>query len=102
MSMLIKIGVAFAVAVIGLAAPAHADDAQDQTFAQLLDSRGLLFNFRLERMQGLRACEDISDGYTTGLEAADDLMSFGSYSFDVASSIISAAMVAYCPWNLGR
>ena len=92
------IAAAIAVAAVGLAAPSHADNddpASDELFSRLLDEEGLLFNFRLEKYQGQRYCESIIDGEAT-LDATRDLMRNGSYSFDVANGISSAASTAYC------
>jgi hypothetical protein len=97
---------AAATAALGLAAPAVADDiepspGQDESFARFLDSDGVLFNFKLQRYQGLRLCEDITAGQD-GLDAIYALMRKGDYSFDVANAISASAKTAYCPWNLGR
>ncbi len=86
-----------AVMAMGLAAPCHADDDpdSDRTFAMLLDNHGVLFNFRLERLEGQQYCESVIDGQSP-LDATHDLMRDGDYSFDVANAITSAADVAYC------
>lgn len=92
------VAVAIAAAAIGLAAPSHADTddpESDATFARLLDGSGVLFNFRLEKYQGQRYCGSVIEG-DTPLDATQELMRDGSYSFDVANAISSAAMVAYC------
>ena len=88
---------AIAVAAVGLAAPSHADDdpASDETFSRLLANEGLLFNFPLEKYQGQRYCTSVIDG-DTPVDATKELMRNGSYSWDVANGITSAAMVAYC------
>jgi hypothetical protein len=94
----ILIAAAIAVAAVGLAAPSHADTddpESDATFARLLDNEGILFNFRLEKYQGQRYCRSVIDG-DTPVDATQDLMRNGSYSWDVANGITSAAMVAYC------
>jgi hypothetical protein len=72
------------------------ENAEDQMFARLLDRKGLLYNFALEKYQGQRYCKDVIDGSLTPHEAVNDLMDAGGYSFDVANVITSAAMVAYC------
>ena len=81
------------------AAPAEADpdieNAEDQSFMELLDQQGVLFSFNLEKYQGQRYCKDIIDGVDS-LAAKEDLMRDGGYSFDVANAIGSAAAVAYC------
>ena len=94
----ILIAAAIAVAAVGLAAPSNADNddpASDETFGRLLEDDGLLFNFPLEKYQGQRYCRSVIEG-DTPLDATKELMRNGSYSFDVANGITSAAMVAYC------
>ncbi len=94
------IGFAVVTAVVGLAAPAHADPTptveQDQRFQRLLTDDGTLFSFPRERMQALRACGQM-DGGMKVVDAVNELMSDGSYSWGVANSIISAAVAVYCP-----
>jgi hypothetical protein len=82
---------------MALAAPSYADDdfESDQTFSRGLEHAGVLFNFNLQKRQGLRYCRDVIDGQGT-LDATHDLMRNGAYSFDVANGISSAAMIAYC------
>lgn len=90
-----------ALTVVGLliVPTAHAapniENAEDETFIRLLDGAGVLFSFNLQKRQGQRYCRDVIDG-ATSLEAKQDLMELGGYSFDVANSIGSAAAVAYC------
>jgi hypothetical protein len=95
-----KIGVAIAITLLGLATPARADptfdpDSQDVVFRSMLDESGVLFNFNLEKYQGKRACEDLRKG-EDHLDVIYDLMRDGAYSFDVANGIVAAAYVAYC------
>lgn len=92
-----KIGVATALAFVGLATPAHADPIPDQdaTFRRLLDYGGVLFNFNLEKSEGQSACDDLRYGEPIE-KVTEDLMSRGGYTFDVANGIVSAAYVAYC------
>lgn len=96
-SVLARAAAVAAVATVGLAAPSHADDDydSDQTFSRLLARSGLLFNFPLEKHEGQRYCESVIDGESP-LDAVQDLVRNGAYSFDVANGITSAAMVAYC------
>jgi len=96
-----KIGVAIAISLV-LATPAHADPTPtfnpsdpDSLFAYALNQSGLLFNFPLEKLQGQRACHDYAAG-DTSVQVIHNLMDKGSYSFDVANGIFSAAMAAYC------
>jgi hypothetical protein len=89
-----------AVAVSLLPAPTAAaapdiQNAEDQTYMRLLDRSGVLFSFNLQKRQGQRYCKDVIDG-ATSLEAKEDLMELGGYSFDVANAIGSSAGVAYC------
>jgi len=88
-----------AILSISLAAMAHADpdieNAEDQSFMELLDESGVLFSFNLEKHQGQRYCRDIIDG-ANDMDAIHDLMRNGGYSFDVANAISSAATAAYC------
>jgi len=94
---------AMVVAALSLAIPAtgSADPdvytEQDRTFITLLEKRGTLFNFRLQRDQAKRACEDLSYGERP-MDAVKRLMDLGAYSFDVAKTIVVAGSVAYCPW----
>ncbi len=94
-SAFVRAVVTVTVPTVGLAAPAYADLDPDATYAQLLASDGVLFNFQLEKYQGQRLCKSLIDGQST-LSAIGDLMDMGSYSFDVANSIASSATVAYC------
>jgi hypothetical protein len=85
-----------AVAMVGLAAPSHADDdASGHTFSHGRAQMGVLFNFPLEKREGQSYRESVIDGEAP-LEATQDLMRNGAYSFDVANGITSAAMVACC------
>jgi predicted secreted protein len=89
---------AIAGVAVGQAAPSRADNddpESDATFARLLDHSGVLFNFRLEKYQGQRYCRSVIDGRRPN-DAIQELMRTGSYSFDVAVGITSAASVAYC------
>jgi hypothetical protein len=97
-----KIGVAIAIALVGLATPTHADPTPDPSdpigdsnFRYLLDHHGVLFDFNLEKYQGKRACQDFRAGKTYN-ELIHDLMSYGGYSFDIANAIVASATVAYC------
>ncbi|OBK40313.1 hypothetical protein A5658_22020 [Mycobacterium sp. 1245111.1] len=88
---------ASAVVAVGLAAPVQADDP-DSSFADLLDQHGALFNFRLQKWQGQRACDDLQSGRAwNGKAAVRDLQSEGGYTYDVALQIVSAAITVYCP-----
>jgi hypothetical protein len=84
------------LAVIG-AAPANADDdaASDQAFSRLLSSYSQLFNFDLEKSQGQQYCKHVIDGEAY-MDATHELMRTGSYTFDVANVISSAADQTYC------
>jgi hypothetical protein len=79
----------------GVAAPANADNDSDQIFSHALAHKGLLFNFPLEKYQGQRYCQSVMQGEAS-LDAVEELMRDGSYSFDVANWITSSAMSAYC------
>jgi hypothetical protein len=96
--------------VIAAAPLASADPGvispQDAEFYRLLtrnddDGPGLVItNFPLVRAQGLLACQRLDNG----LEAIDTvhlLQAEGPYSFDVANSITSAAVVIYCHDHFG-
>lgn len=69
---------------------------QDALFRSLLDIDGTVFNFKMERYQGLRYCHDLRAGKDV-ISATDDLAKYGGYSWDVANSISTAAGGAYCP-----
>lgn len=91
------LAVASAAVAVGLAAPAHADDP-DSSFADLLDQHGVLFNFRLEKWQGQRACDELQSGQGwNGKAAVHDLQRDGGYTWDTALQIVSAAITVYCP-----
>jgi hypothetical protein len=98
---MLKASLVAAVAALALIVPATAAadpnvlTPEDQSFMQLLDSNGLLFNFKLQRYQGQRYCREVMDGESS-LEAKESLMRDGAYSFDVANGIGSTAGVAYC------
>lgn len=93
----VSLALAGALVAVGLAAPAGADDP-DSSFADLLDQHGVLFNFRLEKWQGLRACDELQSGRApNGKAAVLDLQSDGGYTWDVALQIVSAALTVYCP-----
>ncbi|MDQ1249242.1 MAG: hypothetical protein QG597_3616, partial [Actinomycetota bacterium] len=81
------------------AAPAEAgpdvENAEDQSFMELLDQQGVLFSFNLEKYQGQWYCRDVIDGVDS-YEATENLMRDGGYSHDVANSITSAAGAVYC------
>jgi len=90
--------IAAALAVMCPLAVAHADVDLDSQFADLLADHGVLFNLPLEKMQGQRACRDLASGRDfNGKAAVYDLMRKGSSSYDVALSIVSAALTVYCP-----
>jgi hypothetical protein len=80
--------------------------SEDETFYRLItegsdDTPGMILtNPPLVRAQGLLACQRMSDG-VDDLDAVYMLMDEGPYSFDTASSITSAAVVAYCREHLG-
>jgi hypothetical protein len=102
MSKLIKIGVALAIALVGLATPAHADPtptpAQDVEFQRLLASNGIPFN-GITKAQGLRVCEQVERGPANGgtvVRAINDLTKMGGYSWDVANFLATDAGIAYC------
>lgn len=92
-----------------LAPTAHSDpgvfSAEDETFVRLLtepyeDDPGLtITDFALVRSQGLLACQRLDDGLD-GLDAIELLQDEGPYSFDVANSIVAAAVVTYCRSHL--
>jgi hypothetical protein len=85
---------------IGLAAPAYANpdalNSDDYRFMQLLENRGLLFNFKLQRYQAQRYCGAVINGQNH-TEATKDLIRNGGYTIDVGVSITTAAGMAYCP-----
>jgi hypothetical protein len=93
--------------VVALAPAANADPAaygdQDAEFYRLLtapqDANMTISNFALVRSQGLEACQREDQG-VAGLDAVHALMAEGPYPFESASSIVSAAEVAYCPDNM--
>ena len=98
---MLKSSLLAAVAALALIVPATAAadpdvlTSEDQTFMRLLDSKGLLLNFKLQRYQGQRYCRDVMGGESS-LEAVEGLMQSGAYSFDVASVMGSSAGIAYC------
>jgi hypothetical protein len=98
-TLLIALSAAASLTLVGPVAPAYADadddPASDATFSNGLAHMGVLFNFILEKRQGQRYCEDVIGGEAP-LDATNDLVRFGAYSFDVANAITSSAMVAYC------
>lgn len=103
-SRLVGIGL-LAGSALALAPFASADPAafstDDETFYRLLtegdeEDPGLtITNFPLVRAQGLLACQRQDDG-VDGLDTVHMLQAEGPYSFDVANSIVSAAVVTYC------
>lgn len=56
-------------------------------------------NPSLMQTQALQACQRSSEGMRGALVVIN-LMREGGYSFDVASRIVSAGRVAYCPEHL--
>ncbi|MEN3220706.1 DUF732 domain-containing protein [Mycolicibacterium porcinum] len=103
--MALLAGSAVALAPTATSDPA-AFSAGDETFYRLLtegdeEDPGLtITNFPLIRAQGLLACQRQDDGMD-GLDAVHLLQAEGPYSFDVANSIVSAAVVTYCRQHLG-
>ena len=94
---------ALAVVGVGLAAPAHADAYQDQSFYRLLtqpdqDRPMVIWDWPGVRSQGTAVCQS-EDAGRTPYQAAKDLQYLVGYSWDDANSISSAADVIYCPWH---
>jgi hypothetical protein len=96
--MTMKQHIAIVAAVVGLAAPAHADPTptpdQDATFQRALAQDGIPFN-GITKAEGLRVCRQIEDGKTP-MDAIHDLMQYGGYPFDVANHMSVDARDAYC------
>jgi Protein of unknown function (DUF732) len=94
---------ALAVASVGLAAPAHADAHQDQSFYRLLtdpdqDHPMVVWDWPGIRSQGIAVCQS-EDAGRTPYQALKDLQYGAGYTFDDANSISSSAETIYCPWH---
>jgi hypothetical protein len=77
---------------------------QDSQFLRLLtnpdqDYPMVIWNFPLVKAQGVQACQ-LQDQGADALTALHQLEAQGGYSFEAANSIVSSAMVVYCPWYL--
>jgi hypothetical protein len=92
---------------VTLAAPAHADAAQDQEFYEFLTEQDtdnpreqpmVVTNFSLVRSQGITACQQ-EDAGTTPYQAVKNLQAAGPYAFEDANNIASTAETIYCPWH---
>jgi hypothetical protein len=68
---------------------------KDDIFRHDLEDSGVLFNFNLEKHQGQRVCDDLKWGKSQ-MDAIDTLMEYGGYPFDIANSIATAGLDAYC------
>ncbi|BCQ10553.1 hypothetical protein JMUB5695_04011 [Mycobacterium heckeshornense] len=81
---------------LGLAAPAHADPAQDYLYYSTLHSLGMVvWNPPAMRALGIGACQDMAMGNNWRITVTK-LMNAG-YTLHEASMILAAAVVAYCP-----
>jgi hypothetical protein len=94
--MTMKQHIVIVAAVVGLAAPAHADPTADQdaTFQRNLAQDGIPFN-GITKAEGVRVCGQIAEGKTP-IDAIHDLMQYGGYPFDVANHMSVDAGIAYC------
>lgn len=98
---------AFVVAPVAHSEPGAYSQADDERFYQLLTEPGTIVEWpgltvtdrSLVKMQALQACQR-STGGMRGAHVVMNLMREGPYSFDVASRIVSAGRVVYCPENL--
>jgi hypothetical protein len=96
---------ALVVSPVASAEPGAYSPDDDERFYRLLtedfeNSPGITVTDRLlVRTQALQACQRSSEGMRGALVVIN-LMREGAYSFDVASRIVSAGRVIYCPENL--
>lgn len=84
-------------AAIGLAAPTHADAADDHYLYLLQEAGAVNIDFPLARRQGIQSCVMLGEGSTMA-ETVDDLVRAGPYSAVEATAMTAAAIMAYCPW----
>jgi hypothetical protein len=76
----------------------------DQHFANLLttsddpDDNIVIMDFSLVKAQGLRACQQETNGMDH-VTVRDQLAASGGYAWEQANNITSAADTIYCPWN---
>jgi hypothetical protein len=77
----------------------------DQHFANLLttsddpDDNIVIMDFSLVKAQGLRACQQETNGMS-GFTVRHQLAALGGYTYEQANHIASAADTEYCQWNL--
>jgi hypothetical protein len=58
-----------------------------------------VYNFEGMRAEALRACDKITNGERV-IDAIDDMQAMNPLSsWDQSNSVVSAAIVVYCPWN---
>ncbi len=79
-------------------------DTPDQRFAYLVTHYDRVPEFRIDdfeliKAQGLRSCEQLSNGMSH-YEARVDLQQRGGYTDAVGANIHSAAVAVYCDWSV--
>ncbi|MGU3651855.1 DUF732 domain-containing protein [Mycolicibacterium sp. A43C] len=96
------IGAATVLSVVGLAATAHADTAdQNNQFLEMLKSRGWsIINANVLTLQGHMVCNEGLGHGVSAREISAQLMSYGYSALD-SSSLISSAVSAFCPDRRG-
>lgn len=106
--MRMLVGVANCAAVIGLAAPAHADPAgnaagMDASFLAALKQAGITYQSPDVAIDiGRRACQLMDQGDSQADVIKNVSSSNPGFSMDGAGQFTMIAASAYCPQHLGR
>jgi Protein of unknown function (DUF732) len=91
---------ASAVAVVGLAVPAHAD-SDDDAFLAALNKAGISYKSPDRAIAAAQKVCDLANGGTSQLDIIRDVHEFNpSFSASAAAKFVQAAATAYCPDRL--
>lgn len=96
MLLAILIGAAMVAGVL-LAAPSRATTEQDYTYFSLLESNGVEVTAPQDAIYTARIiCNELDAGRNWRL-VMTELMTAADFDLDMASTIMAAAIIAYCP-----
>lgn len=95
----VLIGAIMAAAVIFLAPTAKANPEQDYIYYALLEGNGFtITDPQVMKRNAQILCAELDSGTDWRVTIAR-LMSEGNYTLDESATILTAAIIAYCPYN---